>query len=90
MSNFNANRIANVPVVRWTKGERVVVRDVQRLMNIDKAFGFEDVELFDYLRPYHGLTVGAAILQLRADIADALERNENCDLDTMARDFQDV
>lgn len=90
MSNFNANRIANVPVTQWTKGESQAVKLVQRLISLDESFGFENVELFDYLRPYHGLSVGEAISQLRADVADACERNETHDLDVMVREFQDV
>lgn len=90
MSNFNANRIANVAVAQWTKGEAQAVKLVQRLMSLDESFGFENVELFDYLRPYHGLTVGEAIAQIRTDISEAVERNETCDIDAMAREYQDV
>ena len=86
MSNFNANRIANVAVAQWSKGEAQAVKLVQRLISLDESFGFENVELFDYLRPYHGMAVGEAIATIRADIQDAVERNETHDIYAMARE----
>ena len=86
MSNVNANRLAFVPVAKWSNGERELVRKVQRLIDLDVAFGLPECELFDYLRPFHGMPVGAAIAQADADILDAIDRNADYDIDDMARE----
>lgn len=86
MSNINATRLQLVPVAKWSNGERELVRHVQRLLDLDTAFGLPECELFDYLRPFHGLTVGAAIAQAKSDVLDAIERNAGYDIDDMARE----
>lgn len=86
MSNVNVTRLGFVSVAKWSNGERELVRHVSRLVELDAAFGLPECELFDYLRPYHGLTVGAAIAQAKSDVLDAIERNADCDIDDMARE----
>ena len=85
MSNVNAARFQFVPVAKWSNGERELVKLVQRLLDLDTAFGLPESELFDYLRPFHGLAVGAAIAQAKSDVLDAIERNASFDIDDMAR-----
>ena len=86
MSNVNVTRLQFVSVAKWSNGERELVRHVSRLVQLDAVFGLPECELFDYLRPFHGMTVGEAIAQAKSDVLDAVERNANFDLDDMARE----
>lgn len=84
--NANATRIANVSAAKLGNGERELLRLVEAQVMLDVSFGVdaEQCQTFDYLRAYHGMSIGEAIREARIDVRLMAERNANTDLESAA------